>query len=252
MKKIIDWLFTIVFAPTFLLILVIFHPFLMLFSLFPYRIYALAPNALMWTLTKSLWLTASTYRIKGKSYLKKIPKGRPLIIISNHQSMLDIPAIGTALLRTHHVKFISKKSLAKNVPSISWNLRHGKHALIDRKDRLGSLQAIKNFAKEVIEYNFAACIFVEGTRSRDGQLSPFKIAGFETLLKEVPNALVLPIAVDNFWRITRYKMQPVESFLPLRLHILTPIEPQAQTAKEVLTHCEKQIKAALNASNKTL
>ena len=62
----------------------------------------------------------------------KVPENRPVIIVSNHQSMYDIPAVVYGF-REHYPKFISKIELSRHIPSISYNLRHGKSALIDRK-----------------------------------------------------------------------------------------------------------------------
>jgi 1-acyl-sn-glycerol-3-phosphate acyltransferase len=62
-----------------------------------------------------------------------VPKNVPIIFVSNHQSMYDI--INDLVLRRFHCKFVSKKELGQGIPSISFNLRHGGSALIDRKDR---------------------------------------------------------------------------------------------------------------------
>ena len=63
-----------------------------------------------------------------------MPESGPLIIVTNHQSMYDIPPL-IWYLRKYHPKFVSKKELGKGIPSVSFNLRHGGSALIDRKDR---------------------------------------------------------------------------------------------------------------------
>ena len=68
----------------------------------------------------------------------------PLIIVSNHQSMNDIPPI-IWYMRKYHPKFVSKIELGKGIPSVSYNLRHGGSALIDRKDSKQALVAIARF-----------------------------------------------------------------------------------------------------------
>ncbi|MEM7658209.1 MAG: lysophospholipid acyltransferase family protein, partial [Bacteroidota bacterium] len=94
-----------------------------------------------------------------------LPTDRPLLVIANHQSMYDIPAFFWKL-RKHHVKFVAKMELAKGVPSISFNLRHGGNAVIDRTDPRQALPELKRFATYIEEHNYCACIFPEGTRSR--------------------------------------------------------------------------------------
>ena len=66
-------------------------------------------------------------------------------MVSNHQSMFDIVVIGGVLF-TNYPKYVAKKELGRWLPSISLNLRRGGNALIDRKDRIGSLRAITEAA----------------------------------------------------------------------------------------------------------
>lgn len=139
---------------------------------------------------------------------EKIPDGRPLIIVSNHQSMYDIPPIFW-FLRKHHVKFVSKIELSKGVPSISFNLRHGGSVTIDRKDPRQALPAIKKFGEYIEEKKYSAVIFPEGTRSKNGDALPFSTSGFKTLLKYIPSALVVPITINEAWKINRYGKYPM-------------------------------------------
>src|SRR5690606_24955369 len=64
---------------------------------------------------------------------QQLPVGRPMIIIANHQSLFDIPPM-IYFFRKYHAKFISKIELTRNIPSISYNLKVGGGANIDRKD----------------------------------------------------------------------------------------------------------------------
>lgn len=133
--------------------------------------------------------------IKFKEF-KSHPANTPLIIISNHQSMWDIPPL-LWKYRKHHPKFVAKKELSRGIPSISYNLKYGGSVSIDRKNPEEAIQKIKAFAKMIEANNLSVCIFPEGTRSRDGKIKPFKVSGVATLLEEMPNALVLPVAIKN-------------------------------------------------------
>ena len=84
-----------------------------------------------------------------------IDTNQPLIIVANHQSLHDIYPI-TWYMRKHHPKFISKIELGKGIPSVSYNLRHGGAALIDRKNPRQSLPALMKFG-EYIEKNQTCC-----------------------------------------------------------------------------------------------
>ena len=54
------------------------------------------------------------------------------LILSNHQSLVDIAVLAYAFPR-HNVRFVAKKELGRGVPGISFMLSHGRHALIDRR-----------------------------------------------------------------------------------------------------------------------
>src|SRR3546814_14757295 len=84
---------------------------------------------------------------------------------SDLQSMYDIPPL-IFFLRKHHGKFISKIELAKGIPSISFNLRHGGAANIDRKDPKQSIAEILKLANNMKTKNWSAFIFPEGKIGR--------------------------------------------------------------------------------------
>ncbi len=133
---------------------------------------------------------------------------QPLIIVCNHQSMYDISPL-SVFLRKHHPKFISKIELGKGIPSVSYNLRHGGSALIDRKNPRQSLPAIMKFGEYIEKNKRAAVIFPEGTRSKDGHPKPFQTKGLEILFKKAPSALVVPISINNSWKTVRYGKFPM-------------------------------------------
>jgi 1-acyl-sn-glycerol-3-phosphate acyltransferase len=105
-------------------------------------------------------------------------------------------------------KFISKKELGKGIPGISFNLRHGGAALIDRNDPKQSIAEIIRFAKYIHENNYAAVIFPEGTRSKTGVPRPFKTKGMDVLFKYIPNAQIVPVTINNSWKTTKYGKFP--------------------------------------------
>lgn len=149
--------------------------------------------ALNLCLTRCLHLLGT--RISFKKF-RPLPIDKPVLVISNHQSMWDIPPV-IWKLRKKHTKYIAKASLAKNIPSISYNLKYGGSVSIDRNDPAGSIEKIEKFAVYIREKKYAICIYPEGTRSRDGIVKPFKTAGIDAILKIIPDILVVPIAIKN-------------------------------------------------------
>lgn len=148
-------------------------------------------------LMKCTGILGTRVRFNG---FENIPTDRPLLIISNHQSMWDIPPV-IWKMRKNHPKYIAKASLARFIPSISYNLRYGGSISINRKDKEGSIKKIKTFAKFIKKNNFSICIYPEGTRSRDGKVKAFKTSGIESILAVIPNILVAPIVIKNTGKI---------------------------------------------------
>jgi 1-acyl-sn-glycerol-3-phosphate acyltransferase len=149
--------------------------------------------------------------------------GAPYLIIANHQSMFDIPLFG-ALLVHNFPKYVSKRELAKWIPSISYNLRRGGNALIDRDDRAGATRAIRELARQVTERGVSAVIYPEGTRARQGKLGRFRPAGALALLDEAPEIPVVVVAIDASWRLLQFNLLPIPFGVTVRVSIGAPIE----------------------------
>ena len=76
----------------------------------------------------------------------------------------------------------AKKELAKGIPSISYNLKHGGSVTIDRKNPDESIEKIKNFAIDLNAKKLAVCIYPEGSRSKDGKVITFQ--DFATVMRK--------------------------------------------------------------------
>ncbi len=171
--------------------------------------------------------------------------GVPYIILSNHQSMFDIPMFAWAMPK-NFPKYISKKSLAQWIPGISYNLRHGGHALIDRKDRNSSVNAIRKLGQAVVADGSSVVIFPEGTRGRDGSLGAFKPAGSLALFEEAPDAAIVPVCIDNSWRVMMYGFKPVPFGIRMRMWIGDPIERSAdEDPAALLARAEREVAQTL-------
>lgn len=223
MQSLLSWLFTLPFLLAFGLALAVFDPLQRLARLLGRRPHELVVGALQHCL---LW----AFRICGTHLtVERSPRVRgwtPYLIVANHQSMFDIPIFG-GLLFTNFPKYVSKRELARWIPSISYNLRRGGNALIDRANRTQALEAIRQLGREVRQRGVSAVIYPEGTRARHGELGAFKPQGFLALLETAPNAAVLPVAIDNSWRLLRHNLWPVPFGTRVRVYIGDPIERRA-------------------------
>lgn len=243
MQKLLAYPLTLLYLLFFGLTLLVFHPIQWVcFNLFGYKAHKASVSFLNLSLMRCTHLLGTTYAFKNPH---KIPTDRPLILVPNHQSMHDIPPI-IWHMRKYHPKFVSKKELGKGIPSVSYNLRHGGSVLIDRKDSRQSLSAIGKLGKYIEKHKRSAVIFPEGTRSRTGHAKPFKATGLKILMKNAPSALVIPITIDNSWKMLRYGKFPngIGNHIIFTVH--EPIEVN-DNFDEVLAQTEKAVTSALTS-----
>ncbi len=223
MQKLLAYPLTILYLFFFGLTLLIFHPIQWIcFNVFGYNAHRMSVALLNLSLTRCTHILGTTYSFNNPH---DIPTGRPTIIVPNHQSMHDIPPI-IWFLRKQHPKFVSKKELGKGIPSVSYNLRHGGSVLIDRKDSKQALVEISKLGTYIEKNQRGAVIFPEGTRSRTGHPKPFKTTGLKLLLKNAPSALIIPISINNSWRMLKYGKFPngLGNHITFDVHKPIPVE----------------------------
>ncbi|MBI9063554.1 MAG: 1-acyl-sn-glycerol-3-phosphate acyltransferase [Marinilabiliaceae bacterium] len=242
MNTFLGYIFTPLFHLYYVLLLVIFHPFQAgarhLFGDQPRRQVVDFVNHL---LVLGLGIMGARYKYKG---LEKLPIGRPIIIVSNHQSLYDIPAIVHAF-KKYYPKFISKKELSKNIPTVSYNLKYGKSALIDRSNGGQAIKEIFKLGRLIEQHNYAACIFPEGTRSKTGKVRKFQPAGLSTLVRAAPSAVIVPFVIDGHSRMMYKGMFPMKFGQKITYTALDPIEPKGRQIEKLITEIETLIKQNL-------
>ena len=242
MHKLISYITSVLFALIAGSLVVILHPVQVL----AHRIGGYGPHKKVVEFSvsivmKCLILLGTSVKYRG---VKNLPTNRPLIIISNHQSTFDIPVIVSAF-KKNHPKFIAKKALGKNLPSVSYNLNHGGSVLIDRNSQGQSVREIIKLGKYIEKNNYSAVIFPEGTRSNTGKLKAFKSAGIKTLLRSAPSALVVPFVIDGNYKLHNYGAFPLYFGNRITCTTLEPIEPNDYTLEELMTKVKSDINKAL-------
>ena len=222
--------------------LVVFHPIQWFcLNVFGYQAHKKSVDVLQLFLIRCLNVLGTRISFHNQY---NIPIDQPLIIVANHQSMYDISPI-MWYMRKHHVKFISKKELGKGIPSVSYNLRHGGSVLIDRKNPIQAVKAIENFSNYIETTKRSAVIFPEGTRSKDGTPKPFQRKGLITLFQHIPSALVVPITINNSWKILQYGKFPLGIGNHLQFMVHQPLKVSEYKANELIDIIEKQITRAI-------
>lgn len=127
-----------------------------------------------------------------------VPTGSPVLVIMNHQSLLDIPTVG--LMSSPLVPwFVTRKRYHYGIPAVSPCLRLMGCPVIEPRERKASLRTMRDAAR-ALEHGML--VFAEGHRSRDGEVLPFQPAGVLTVLRErrLPVWLVV---TDGFWSARR-------------------------------------------------
>lgn len=238
---IIDYFLSSIYIVWFYLMLVIFHPLQYIaYTFISPKAHRRVVEGLNFFLLYGLYFTGQRIRFENKSIL---PKGKPVIIVANHQSLYDIIGI-IWFLRAIDPIFVSKKVLAKGIPSISYNLRKSGAALINRGDRRQALSEIKKLSERIELNNETAVIFPEGTRSKKG-IKPFQKGGITSMLKYAPSALIIPVAIHGTGRMDAYKTYPIRTFQKIKFTALPVYDPKGKAVDEVIGEVHELIRNEL-------
>ncbi len=121
--------------------------------------------------------------------VERVLRDRPYLFMSNHQSNFDIP-----ILLGHlpvPFRWLAKAELFK-IPIFGRAMRAAGYISIDRSDRESAFESLRR-AADAIRGGVSIVVFPEGTRSRHGELKPFKKGGFVMAVDAgVP---IVPIAI---------------------------------------------------------
>ena len=169
-----------------------------------------------------------------------IPKNVPIIFVANHQSLLDTAGI-IWYLRKFYVAFVTKKELGKGIPAISYNLRHSKYVLIDRNNPKQAIPAIKSLAEYIEKEKRSAVIFPEGTRSKTGEPLEFAQSGLKILCKYAPSAYIVPITINNSWKVYQYGYFPLSVGHHIKFTVHKSFKVSDFTFDEIMEKTEKAI-----------
>lgn len=170
-----------------------------------------------------LKLSGIKVTVSGK---ENIPTDGVYVFASNHISLYDIPLVQlTAPMR---VAIVFKKELAK-IPLFGWHMLIGPYVVIDRQNAEKAIKSIER-AKQLMEKRkLSILIFAEGTRSKDGEVQPFKRGAFY-LASRVPFPVV-PVSIsgtNNVLEKGKLKFKSGE----VKIHFDKPI-PSPTTSNKV-------------------
>lgn len=139
--------------------------------------------ASLYSWTNPLWRV----RVDGRARCRP---GTTYVMISNHQSFLDILVLFRLFL---HFKWVSKAEMFR-IPCIGWNMALNRYVKLVRGDA-ASVASMMDACARHLAAGSSVMLFPEGTRSLDGRLKAFKHGAFT--LAQRTGVGILPIVVEG-------------------------------------------------------
>ena len=200
-------------------------------------------DALVWLLTfwwdKRLWILQRYSIVWALSYIwvnpfwkinfsgkENVRKGQTYVIVSNHQSAMDIVLLYRLWM---HFKWVAKKELFR-IPVIGWNLWLNKHIAINRNSVKDALKMMKQ-AEEHLKMRSSVLIFPEGTRSVDGTVKRFRDGAF--VLAQKTGYPILPVVLNGTREVVSTDSLHIKGKQILTLRILPEITSDFYAEKNV-------------------
>jgi len=167
----------------------------------------LGPPTLLWTLVTrnprliyaagglgvriGFLLAGITVRVAGQEHIQS---GRAAVYAANHSSNVEPPAVFIALRRLFPNVRVLYKAELRRLPVLVWVFDAAGFVPIDRANRSQSFPAV-DAAAVALRHGASFLIFPEGTRSRTGELLPFKKGGFVMAIGG--QAPIVPVSVSG-------------------------------------------------------
>jgi 1-acyl-sn-glycerol-3-phosphate acyltransferase len=161
--------------------------------------------------------------------LERVPRDRACLFMCNHVSNLDPPVV-IALIPGRTSAFM-KRSLME-LPILGTGFRQGEFIAVDRRGSPAEAQASMMEAERVLKKGLHITTFVEGTRSPDGRMLPFKKGPFYLAMSS--KAPIVPVSIYGTEKILgkgELKMHPGEAHVVFH----EPIDPAQFATREELT-----------------
>ncbi len=150
----------------------------------------------------------------------KIRRGTVYVVVSNHQSLLDILVIFNLFF---HFKFVSKIEIFR-IPLIGWNMSLNRYIKLKRGDKQSIAKMMADAQKALAGGN-SVLIFAEGTRSPDGNIKAFKPGAF--ILASQMKVPILPVVISGTNKALPKKSFNFHGSHPICIRVLDEISPES-------------------------
>jgi len=182
-----------------------------------------------------LFVAGVKVRVRG---VEKIDPNCNYVYVSNHASMVDIPAIIAGI--PDQIRIVYKRELHV-IPFFGWGLKYGAYIGIDRGRGADAMKSLDE-AIGRIRNGASVLLYAEGTRTLDGKLQPFKRGAFNIAVKAgIP---VVPLTVNgSYGRLRKHSISIVPGNVELVLD--TPIPVPAGNGKDAEMVLMDRVHAAI-------
>ena len=174
---------------------------------------------------------------------QNIPKDENFVVMSNHQSLYDIPILFRVIPQT--LRMVAKSELFK-IPIFGRALEVAEFVSLDRGNKAKAREGILA-AQQRIRSGVNVWIAPEGTRSPTGKLGPFKGGGFKLAIET--ETRILPVTLSGSRDVLPAKGAFVNKGQRVDVYVHAPIDPAdfgaASGGRDALT---KAIRAAIEGS----
>ena len=136
--------------------------------------------------------------------LPEVPGEEGVLVLMNHQSLLDIPLV-VGSLESAYPRIVTRRRYVRWIPLISHMVRVYQYPVVDpRANRAETRKQAVAIAEAARTSDVPIAIFPEGTRTKDGEIGSFKKTGLRMILG-ARDWRVYVIVADGFWERAKFK-----------------------------------------------
>lgn len=210
-------LFTLVFSILFIIIMFPFT-FIMWLAGTPFGKGRVLAHRMLTFQGRVLIAASPLWRVESSGRENYMP-GQNYVIISNHQSLLDIPLVKCLGMR---FRWVSKEENFR-VPLLGQSMRMAGYIPVSRGNKESVISMMKR-SEQALRRGESVFIFPEGRRLPGAGMGRFKSGAFRLAINT--GTPILPVLIDGTGEVFRDKAMITSSGHRLKLKVLEPVEPR--------------------------